>query len=172
MSVTLRAWFELEQKLTSSFVDWSCAVVITTTPWVLKLLIFINIWWKNMIWNNFWIYQQIFIGLLSVWTIGSFSASLAFNSKGLIKCAPLNNQPCQARAPVVNINCNETPFYPFTVSVNKYGEICNTIICITCNYPYAHVCVQNRVKNMNVKVFNLISWVNKARYIVEHESCK
>ena len=125
-----------------------------------------------MIWNNFWIYQQIFIGLLSVCTIGSFSASLAFNSKGLIKCAPLNNQPCQARAPVVNINCNETPFYPFTVSVNKYGGICNTIICITCNYPYAHVCVQNRVKNMNVKVFNLMSWVNKARYIVKHESCK
>ena len=38
---------------------------------------------------------------------------------------------------------NETLFYLFTVSVNKYGGSCNTI-----DHPYARACVPNNVKNM------------------------
>ena len=38
-------------------------------------------------------------------------------------------------------------------------------------YYYACFFVPNNVKNMNVKVFNLISGVNKTRFIVQHESC-
>ena len=37
-------------------------------------------------------------------------------------------------------------FYPFTLSVNKWGGSCNTI-----DDPYAQVYVPNKVKNMNVK---------------------
>ena len=37
--------------------------------------------------------KKIFIRLLSICTIRNFGESLAFNSKGPIKCVSLNNQP-------------------------------------------------------------------------------
>ena len=32
-------------------------------------------------------------------------------------------------------------------------------------------CVPNKVKNTNVKVFDLMSVVNETRFLVQHESC-
>ena len=97
----------------------------------------------------------MFIRLWSTCTIGSFGESLVSNLKRLVKCVSLNNQPCKARPPIVNVNFDKTLFYPFTVSVNKCGGSCNTI-----DDPYARVCVPRKVKNMNVKIFNLMSEVN------------
>ena len=71
--------------------------------------------------------KKIFIKLLSACTTGSFSGSLASNSKASIKCVSLNNRPCQARPTIANIKSNETLFYPFTVSDNVFGGSCNTI---------------------------------------------
>ena len=60
----------------------------------------------------------MFIGLLRIYAIGSFDSSLASNYKKPIKCVSLSNQ-CQIRPALININSDETLFYPFTVSVNK-----------------------------------------------------
>ena len=113
--------------------------------------------------------KKMFIGLLNVCAIGSFGESLVSNSKGPLKCLTLNNQPCQARPMVVNINSDETLFYPFTANVNKCSGSCNKI-----DDPYAQVYVPDKVKNINVKVFNLMSGVNVTRFLVQHESreCK
>ena len=46
-------------------------------------------------------------------------------------------------------------FYPFSVEVNKCSGNCNNI-----NDPYARLCVPHVVKNINLKVFNLMSWSN------------
>ena len=46
------------------------------------------------------------------------------------------------------------------ISVNKCSGSCNNI-----NDPYAKFCVSDVVKNMNVKVFNLVSRNNETRYI-------
>ena len=54
----------------------------------------------------------MFKGLLIAYAIGSFGQSLAFNSKGLTKCVPLNNRPCQNRRTVINTNSVKTLFYP------------------------------------------------------------
>ena len=62
----------------------------------------------------------MFIDLLSVCASGRFCEPLSSNSKGRLKFIFLSNQPCQ-------INSNDTLFYPFTVSVNKYCESCNMI---------------------------------------------
>ena len=53
---------------------------------------------------------------------------------GLIKkiFISINNQPCQARPTLVNINSEETLFYLFTVCANKCGRSCNPI-----DDPYA-----------------------------------
>ena len=58
-------------------------------------------------------------------------------------------------------------YYPITVSVNKCGGNCNII-----DDPHVRVCVPNKVKNMNLKVFNLMSKVNETRLLVQHESCE
>lgn len=83
-----------------------------------------------------------------------------------IKCISLDNQPCQTRPAIADINSNEF-FYPFDNSVNKCGRSFNTF-----DNPYVQVCVPNKARNMNVKVFNLISRVNKTRYLVQNESCQ
>ena len=52
------------------------------------------------------------------------SSSVAYNSKGQIKCVSLNNRPCQARPTILNINSKEPLYSPFIVSVNKSGKTC------------------------------------------------
>ena len=54
-----------------------------------------------------------------------------------------------------------------TACVNKCGWIFNII-----DEPCARVCVPDKVKSMNIKVFDFMSRVNEARFLVQHESCK
>ena len=58
-------------------------------------------------------------------------------------------------------------FHTVTACVNKCGWIFNII-----DEPCARVCVPDKVKSMNIKVFDFMSWVNEARFLVQHESCK
>ena len=58
-------------------------------------------------------------------------------------------------------------FYPFSIKVNKCSGSCNNI-----NDPYAKLCVLDVVKNIKVKVFNLMSWSNQTKHIEWHETCK
>ena len=49
----------------------------------------------------------------------------------------------------------------------------NVVVVITnINDPYAKMCVPDVVKNLNVKVFNLMSGTNETRHIKRHETCK
>ena len=52
------------------------------------------------------------------------------------------------------------------ISVNKCGGNCSIIAD-----PHAGVRVPNKIKNMNVKVFNLMSKVNETRFLIENKSC-
>ena len=99
---------------------------------------------------------KIFIDLLSVSSRGRFSRSLVSNSQEPMKCISFTTQPCQGTPTIVNINSDATLFYSFIVTFQKCGRSCNTI-----DYPYARVCIKNKVKNMNVKLFNLMLGVNK-----------
>ena len=55
--------------------------------------------------------KQIFLGLLSVCTIGSFCESLVFNSKGRMSSMTYDNRQCQVMSTLVNINSDETIFH-------------------------------------------------------------
>ena len=105
--------------------------------------------------------------MLSFCTIGSFGESLFSNLEGPVKCVSLKTYLCQARPALVNTTLSKPFFYPFTVSVNKCRGNCNTIDDL-----YPRVFVQNKVKNINVKVLILMKWVNETRSLVQHESCK
>ena len=45
-------------------------------------------------------------------------------------------------------------------------------ICNEIKDPYTKMCIPDVVKNINLKVFNLMSRTNETRYIKLHETCK
>ena len=79
----------------------------------------------------------------------------------------MNNRECKIRPETINTNSNESSFYSYSILINKYSGSCNNI-----NGPYAKLCVSNVVKDMNIKVFNLISKINEIRHVSWHEICK
>ena len=79
----------------------------------------------------------------------------------------MNNQECKTRPQVINVNGHKPVFFPFSIETRKCSGSCNNI-----NYPYAKICVPDAIKNLNVKVFNLMSRTNKTRFIEWHETCK
>ena len=91
-----------------------------------------------------------------------FTAMTSFSfhplSVNSLECVSMNNQECRARTKVINNNNIEPVFYPFSIKVNKCSRSCNNI-----NNPYAKLCVPDVVTNINVKVFNLMSFSNQTR---------
>ena len=79
----------------------------------------------------------------------------------------MNNQECKARPKIINVNSNEPVFYPYSIKVNKCSGS-----SININDPYAKLCFAYIIKNINVKVFNLMSRINETRKIIWHETCK
>ena len=84
-----------------------------------------------------------------------------------LSCISMNHQACKVRPESVNVNSNEPVFYPFSIKTSKCSGSCNNI-----NDPYAKICVPDVVKDLNVKVFNLMSRTNETRHIKWHETCK
>ena len=76
-----------------------------------------------------------------------------------VSCISLKNQQCKARPQVINVNSNNPIFYPFSIKTGKCSGNCNNI-----NNPYAKVCVPDFIKDLNVKVFNLMSRTNETRF--------
>ena len=88
-----------------------------------------------------------------------FSCSvLGVNS---LECVSMSNQECKTRPKIIDVYNNEPVFHPYSIKVNKCSRSCNNI-----SYPYAKLCVPDIVKNLNVRVFNLMSRINEARQII------
>ena len=84
-----------------------------------------------------------------------------------LECISINNQESKVRPEIVDLNSKEPIFYPFSIKTSKCRGSCNNI-----NDPYAKLCVPNAIKNLNVKVFNLISRTSETRHIEWHKTCK
>ena len=84
-----------------------------------------------------------------------------------LECISMNNQECKVRPEIVNVNSNEPLFCPFSIKTSNCSGSCNNI-----NDPYAKTCVSDFVKNLNIKVFNLMSRTNETGNIKWHEMCK
>ena len=61
---------------------------------------------------------------------------------------------------IINVKYNEPVFYPFSIKTSKGSGSCNNI-----NDPYAKICVPDVIKDLNIKVFNLMSRTNETRHI-------
>ena len=84
-----------------------------------------------------------------------------------LKCVSMTNQKCKIRQEIVNFNSDEPVFYPFSIKTSKCSGSRNNI-----NDPHAKMCVPDVIKNINVKVFNLISRTNETNHTKWHETCK
>ena len=71
------------------------------------------------------------------------------------------DQKCMSRPKIIEVNPDEPAFYLLSIKVNKFGGDCNNI-----NDPMAKLCVPDIVKDMNIKVFNLLARINETRKIV------
>ena len=79
----------------------------------------------------------------------------------------MKNQECKVRPEIINVNSNEPVFYPFSIKTSKCSGSCNNI-----NDPYAKICVPDVVKDLNIKVFNLMSITNETKNTKWYETCK
>ena len=89
------------------------------------------------------------------------------NASSSLNCIWMKNQKSKTKHQIVNVNSNNPIFYPFSIKISKWCDNCNNII-----NPYAKICVPDIMKNLNVKLFNLMSRTNENRFIEWHEKCK
>ena len=95
--------------------------------------------------------KQIFIS--TIMFFGSLSSVNSLESVSMI------NQECKVRPEIVNVNSSEPLFDPFSNKTSKCRGSCNNI-----NDPNAKLCIPVVVKNLNIKVFNLMLRTNETRH--------
>ena len=105
----------------------------------------------------FWLVKKIFIRFVRV------SRSLA------TKCMSLNNKPFMVKPFLVDLNPVELKDYLFTISLDEWNGNCNAV-----NDLSTKICVPSKTKDVNVKVFNMITRLCEAKTLVKHISsgCK
>ena len=81
-----------------------------------------------------------------------------------IPCSSIKNQECKVREVITN---NEYMTYPYIIKVNRCNGNCNNI-----TNPYSRVCIPDIIKNVIVKIFDLISLKNRKKTDKWHERCK
>ena len=104
--------------------------------------------------------------LLRLTILSNFTNPSSLNAIPLSSIS-MNNQPCRARPQIVNVNSNNPIFYPFSIKTSKCSGSYNNI-----NDPYVKMCVPDIIKNLNIKIFNLMSRTNETRHIKLHKTCK
>ena len=85
-----------------------------------------------------------------------------FNKRKFVKLY-FNEQECQVKPHIINVNGDDPVFFPYNIKASKYSGSCNNI-----DEPLAKLCVPDVVKSLNVKVFNLVSGTNETRRIEWH----
>ena len=100
----------------------------------------------------------MYVFIKKIFCIGSLFLSSLVSTTSL-NCISMKNQECKVRSEIINVNINEPIFYPFSIKTSKCSGSCNNI-----NDPYAKVYVPNVIKDLNVKVFNLMSRTNETRH--------
>ena len=107
---------------------------------------------------------KMFVFIKKIIYIGSLFLSSLVSTTSL-NCISMKNQECKARPEIINVNSNESVFYPFSIKLSKCSD--NNI-----DNPYAKICIPDIIKDLNVKVFSLMARTNETRHIKWHETCR
>ena len=92
----------------------------------------------------------MFILIKKIFYIASLCLSSLVSATPL-SCISFKNQECKVRPKISDINSNNPIFYFFSIKINKCSGNCNNI-----NNPYPKICVPDTVKDLNIRVFNLM----------------
>ena len=79
-------------------------------------------------------------------------------------CFLLKNQECGIKKVIID---NDYMTFPYKIGVDRCVGSCNDV-----DSPYYKVCLPDVVKNISVKVFDMISPRNELKNITFHKSCK
>ena len=79
----------------------------------------------------------------------------------------MNNQECRVSPKLLMWIVMNLYFFPLSIKTSKCSGSCNNI-----NHLYAKLCAPDTVKNLIVRVFNLMPRTNETRHIEWHETCK
>ena len=70
------------------------------------------------------------------------------------------------RPNLIDLNPVEFNYYPFMISLDKCSGNCNSVDDL-----YTKTSVPSKTKDINVKVFNMITNKNETKKVVKHTSC-
>ena len=103
----------------------------------------------------FGLIKELFFTGLAI--LSNFASINSFNAIPL-SCISMSNQEYRTRTQVANVNGDEPVFFPFSIKRSKCSGRGNNI-----NYPYAKICVADIIKDLNLKLSNLMSRINETK---------
>ena len=106
--------------------------------------------------------KQVFIAFLSF----SESFSRVAKVSDRTKCIYLINEPSLARPTLIDLNSNELYYYPFMVNLDKFNGSYNTL-----HNLLSIIYAQNKIEDVNLNIFNMITTINETRTSTKHISC-
>ena len=106
------------------------------------------------------------MGLLKSFFFTGLAFLLPLTGVHLLGCIWMNSQECKVRPQIVNVNGDDPVFFLFNIKTSKFSS------CDNINNLHGKLYVPDVVKNLNVKVFNLMSRTNERRHIEWHKLCK
>ena len=76
------------------------------------------------------------------------------------------NEPCMTRRTLIDLNSIELNYYPFLISLDKCNGSYNADDDLS-----AKIYVVCNAKNINLKVFHMITRINESKTLVKHILC-
>ena len=103
----------------------------------------------------------MFIGLLTC----------LVNESNHTKYVSFRNQKCMIQPTLINLHPNEysqdLKYYPFVVKMNRFVGSCNTV-----NGLPDKVCVPNKIEDLDIHVYNMITGGNESKILTKDISCE
>ena len=83
----------------------------------------------------------------------------------------LSNEKCMTQPTFLNLHPNEYSqeihYYPFAVKSDRCVGSCNTL-----NELSNKVAVSNKIEDLDISVFNMITKINQLETVTKHISCE
>ena len=78
----------------------------------------------------------------------------------------INKEPCMTRPFLIDLNPVELKYYPFMINLDKCTGCCSSLDDLS-----TKLCVPSKTKDIDVKVFNMITNRNEEKTLAKHISC-
>ena len=95
-----------------------------------------------------------------------FITLLSFSECTATKWLTLDNETYLIRSTLIDLNPIEINYYPSMIGLYKCNGCCNVVDDLS-----TKICFPGEAKDLNVKVFNIITRRNEAKTLVKHISC-